>query len=187
MNRLPQTGSGAQVEATYDASGLVTYIRRTPPQTATWNASFTYDALDSVVFSSEPNAAHPSLHRRRRAHRRHLRSRHGRLGLTLRDASGKVLRRLKRQPTGTWTWVEDYFYMNGRLVASEVAAPERTLHFHQDHLGTPRLITNHMGARVALNTYLAFGRQFPRRQCFTHCRRYRAAQIQRPGTRQPRA
>ncbi|HEY0160215.1 MAG TPA: RHS repeat-associated core domain-containing protein, partial [Thermoanaerobaculia bacterium] len=78
-----------------------------------------------------------------------------------RDPSGKVLRRLKREPTGTWTWVEDYVYMNGRLVASEVAAPERTLHFHQDHLGTPRLITNHMGARVALHTYHAFGRQFP--------------------------
>jgi RHS repeat-associated protein len=162
-NRLPPIGSGVQVEATYDASGRVTYIRDMPPQTATWNASFTYDALDSVVFSSEPNAR---IHLYTASDERIATVGTNGAGTagsdwTLRDPSGKVLRRLKREPTGTWTWVEDYVYMNGRLVASEVAAPERTLHFHQDHLGTPRLITNHMGARVALHTYHAFGRQFP--------------------------
>ena len=31
-----------------------------------------------------------------------------------------------------------YIYLDGRMLAAETAGPHRTLHFHLDHLGTPR-------------------------------------------------
>ncbi|MFP5245577.1 MAG: RHS repeat-associated core domain-containing protein [Thermoanaerobaculia bacterium] len=75
---------------------------------------------------------------------------------TLRDTSGKVLRRLERSPDG-WRWRQDYIYLNDRLLASEVDASAKTLHFFLDHLGTPRLVTGNGGMRVAMHTYLPFG------------------------------
>jgi RHS repeat-associated protein len=157
-NRLPQAGT--DVKATYDPSGRITYVR---DMTGTWDANFTYDALDSVVTSDEPT---PRIHLYTASDERIATigiAGGGTAGSdwTLRDPSGKVLRRLARSASGTWTWVGDYVYMNGQLVAAEVPTPERTLHFHRDHLGTPRLITNHAGARVGLHTYYAFGREIP--------------------------
>jgi RHS repeat-associated protein len=78
---------------------------------------------------------------------------------TLRDATGKVLRRLSSTPSGSWTWEEDYIYRDGRLLAAEVPGPAKTLHFHLDHLGTPRLITGNGGAQIARHTYYPFGKE----------------------------
>jgi YD repeat-containing protein len=76
---------------------------------------------------------------------------------TLRDASAKVLRRFARDANGTWRWDEDYVYRGSQLLAAEV--PGNTLHFHLDHLGTPRVITGNGGARIATHTYYPFGRE----------------------------
>ncbi len=75
---------------------------------------------------------------------------------TIRDLSARVLRRYSRSG-GTWTWQQDYVYRDGQLLASEIPGPERTLHYHPDHLGTPRLITNYAAAEVSRHTYYAFG------------------------------
>jgi RHS repeat-associated protein len=79
---------------------------------------------------------------------------------TIRDTSGKVLRRFK-QPSATapWVWDEDYIYRDGQLLAAEVASRERTLHFHPDHLGTPRLITGNGGALVSTRELHPFGEE----------------------------
>jgi RHS repeat-associated protein len=76
---------------------------------------------------------------------------------TIRDAGGQVLRRLHKSTSGQWSWQEDYVYRDGQMLASEVATREKTLHYHLDHLGTPRLITGNGGAQVALHTYDPFG------------------------------
>jgi RHS repeat-associated protein len=76
---------------------------------------------------------------------------------TLRDASGQVLRRLHKSTSGQWSWQEDYVYRDGQMLAAEVATREKTLHYHLDHLGTPRLITGNGGAQVSLHTYDPFG------------------------------
>jgi RHS repeat-associated protein len=76
---------------------------------------------------------------------------------TIRDASGQVLRRLHKSTTGQWSWQEDYVYRDGQMLAAEVATREKTLHYHLDHLGTPRLITGNGGAQVSLHTYDPFG------------------------------
>ena len=76
---------------------------------------------------------------------------------TLRDASARVLRRFERDAAGAWHWDEDYIYRGAQLLAAEV--PGNTLHFHVDHLGTPRVITGNGGARIAAHTYYPFGRE----------------------------
>jgi RHS repeat-associated protein len=78
---------------------------------------------------------------------------------TLRDASGKVLRRVSRTPTGPWKWEQDYIYRGSHLLAAEVADNRKTLRFHLDHLGTPRLITANGGVEVARPRYFAFGQE----------------------------
>jgi RHS repeat-associated protein len=76
---------------------------------------------------------------------------------TIRSLSGEVLRRVFRRD-GAWSWDRDYIYGDG-LLAAETTGPEKTLHFHLDHLGTPRLITGNGGAKVSLHHYHAFGRE----------------------------
>jgi RHS repeat-associated protein len=76
---------------------------------------------------------------------------------TIRSLSGEVLRRVSRSG-GEWSWDRDYIYGDG-LLAAETSGPEKTLHFHLDHLGTPRLITGNGGAKVSLHHYHAFGRE----------------------------
>lgn len=89
---------------------------------------------------------------------------------TIRDFQGQVLREFEGPPTlnenvagtnfqtETWKWVEDYVYQEGQLVAAE-RQPELggRRHFHLDHLGTPRLITNQAGLKFALHDYFAYG------------------------------
>ena len=58
---------------------------------------------------------------------------------TLRDLDAKVLREYA-QDTAGWSASEDYLYRDGQLLAAET--PSGPKHFHLDHLGTPRLITN---------------------------------------------
>jgi RHS repeat-associated protein len=78
---------------------------------------------------------------------------------TIRDPSHKVLRVYSKSMVGgeRWTWKEDYIYREGQLLAAAIDGPARTLHFHLDHLGTPRLITGNGGATVAKHTYHPFG------------------------------
>lgn len=80
---------------------------------------------------------------------------------TIRDPGGKVLRRLTRTNglPGSWRWDEDYIYRDGQMLAAEVATPAGTLHYHLDHLGTPRVITGNGGAVVGQHTYHAFGKE----------------------------
>jgi RHS repeat-associated protein len=75
---------------------------------------------------------------------------------TLRGLDGKVLR-VYRESGGVWTWVQDYVYRDGALLATIDSAGTR--HVHLDHLGTIRLTTNSSGSQVALHTYLPFGQE----------------------------
>ncbi len=55
-----------------------------------------------------------------------------------------------------WTW-KDYVYREGTLLAN--VSPAGTVHFHPDHLGSPRVISDAQGAAKALHTYLPFGEE----------------------------
>jgi RHS repeat-associated protein len=66
---------------------------------------------------------------------------------TVRDLSGRVLREYDETITGrgtsSWTWRKDYVYRGGALLGAYVNenGAEKRVHYHLDHLGTPRLIT----------------------------------------------
>ncbi|HUO83500.1 MAG TPA: RHS repeat-associated core domain-containing protein [Thermoanaerobaculia bacterium] len=78
---------------------------------------------------------------------------------TVRGLDQKVLREWESTGgtygTDTWTWKKDYVYRASHLLAA--VTPTGTTHFHLDHLGTPRLITDGEGAKVAEHTYYPFG------------------------------
>jgi RHS repeat-associated protein len=74
---------------------------------------------------------------------------------TLRGIDGKVLREYSNN--GTWTLASDYIYRNGLLLAAET--PQGIRHFHLDHLGTPRLITDSFGQQQAYHVYYPYGEE----------------------------
>lgn len=75
---------------------------------------------------------------------------------TLRDLGGKVLREYLADGVG-WRVERDYIYRDGLLLAAETPAGVR--HFHLDHLGTPRAITDSAGTRLSYHVYLPFGEE----------------------------
>jgi len=81
---------------------------------------------------------------------------------TIRDFNtGKVLREF--QDAGlvsgdAWEWTEDYVYAGGTLVGAETEqAWGGKRHFHLDHLGTVRMVTNDQHMRYSRNDFLPFG------------------------------
>ena len=74
---------------------------------------------------------------------------------TLRGLDAKVLREYTTSPT--WAVSEDYIYRDGLLLAAET--PAGTRHFHLDHLGTPRLVSNNLGTQAAYHVYYPFGEE----------------------------
>lgn len=78
---------------------------------------------------------------------------------TVRDLDNKVLRELTSTDGGAFTWTKDYVWRNSLLLAS--LQPEgdavTTYHYHLDHLGSPRRITDASDEIVAFHDYYAFG------------------------------
>src|SRR6185503_12650320 len=60
-----------------------------------------------------------------------------------------------------WTWKKDYVWRDAKLLASRQREGEATTtyHYHLDHLGTPRRITDQKDAVVDWRDYHAFGRE----------------------------
>lgn len=152
-NRLKSTGS-YNVFGQYDAAGRMTsYVGRD---------IFWYDALDMMKESVVQNQRKVYLYTasdERLASITISGATETTSSWTVRDTGGQVLRAYNKSMTGgeRWWWTEDYIYRDGKLVAAEVDTPTKTLHFHPDHLGTPRLITGNGGATVARHDYQPFG------------------------------
>jgi RHS repeat-associated protein len=78
---------------------------------------------------------------------------------TLRDLGGQVLREYIQDRAQGYAWhVErDYVYRDGALLAAET--PQGTRHFHLDHLGSPRLVTDGAGNKKGFHAYFPFGEE----------------------------
>ena len=87
---------------------------------------------------------------------------------TIRDTSGKVLREFASQNsssgalgTASWKWVKDYIWRDNLLLATRQIEPgataPSTYHYHLDHLGTPRRITDDANRIIGVHDYHAFG------------------------------
>lgn len=79
---------------------------------------------------------------------------------SVRDLGGEVLREFTSVEGASLAqsnrlWTKDYVWRDGLLLASTDATG--TYHYHLDHLGTPRLITDANHVRVAEHAYYPFG------------------------------
>jgi RHS repeat-associated protein len=76
---------------------------------------------------------------------------------TLRDNGNSVLRDVEYLSTG-WRWVEDYVHgSTGLLATLESVGGEK--HYHLDHLGSPRLVTNAAKQVVARHVLAPYGEE----------------------------
>ncbi|HEX4955562.1 MAG TPA: RHS repeat-associated core domain-containing protein [Thermoanaerobaculia bacterium] len=77
---------------------------------------------------------------------------------TLRGAGSQVQRIYTETGTGhLWQVEKDYLYRGDKPLWSAGSGQSRAL--HTDHLGTPRLLTDHTGAVAAFHTYFPFGEE----------------------------
>ncbi len=76
--------------------------------------------------------------------------------ITPRGLNNEVLREYQIS-NAQWTWTKDYIYAGSRLLASEAPGGTNAVrHYHLDHLGTPRVITNHQGISINPMPYQYF-------------------------------
>ena len=76
----------------------------------------------------------------------------------IRDAQAHVVREFTSPASApaNWTWTNDNMFRGALLLASDSPTAGRR-HYHLDHLGTPRLITDDYGRTVAEYEYYPFG------------------------------
>ena len=149
------SGSGGQsgnVVAVYDAAGNEASLnagstRRFDPlsimTSAGGDAFYIYTAADERIASSNLNGSYRRW--------------------TLRGADQKILREFVETVVSgqrRWTWDRDYVYRDGLLLGGyrNDADTHRTMyHYHVDHLGSPRLVTDKRGVRVVEEETFPFG------------------------------
>jgi RHS repeat-associated protein len=146
-NRLSSTtGSEGQTTVAYDARGNVTQALE---------HTFTWDALGQLIRVTKGTAVND----------RYAYTADGERILTadaitnkklitLRGADAKVLREYLISGS-TWDY-KDYVHAGGQLVTT-VSSTSGIRHYHLDHLGSTRLVTDRGGARSKAYTYLPYG------------------------------
>ncbi|HEX6096959.1 MAG TPA: RHS repeat-associated core domain-containing protein [Thermoanaerobaculia bacterium] len=117
----------------------------------TYGRVFIYDANDERVAVQEYGVpgedAAPSVRER----------------WTLRGLNNEGLREFERVrgQSAEWRWSKDYLYAGSRLIAGVTPSGggETVDHYHTDHIGSVRLVTDAFGNPVDNRTYWAFGEE----------------------------
>ncbi|MCP3994678.1 MAG: hypothetical protein GY722_06400 [bacterium] len=142
-NLTDVTLSGEHYVYTYDPLNMMKHLQSTTDQARV----FLYDADDERVMTFDCAFVQCATQT-------------GRLTTTIRGLDGKVLRVYNFNFGQPWDWVRDYVYRDGLLLASvepDGGGGETTSHFHLDHLGSPRQITDGSAVETAFHTYYPFG------------------------------
>jgi RHS repeat-associated protein len=71
---------------------------------------------------------------------------------------GSVLSEFSNPSPGVGTWLKDYIYLNGQLLATESVTDGTRYHF-SDHLGTPRVIADAGGNVLSRHDYYPYGKE----------------------------
>jgi RHS repeat-associated protein len=143
--------------------------------TAQGDLRFTYDALNMMTRAQSASIPAPHVEYIYTADDERIAVRDLATGgwrWTLRDASGKVLRELTSRNasdgslgTASWTWTRDNVWRDSLLLASRQRDPHTsaitTYHYHLDHLGTPRQVTDDAKMIVGRHSYHPFGPTVP--------------------------
>lgn len=81
----------------------------------------------------------------------------GRERWSVRGPDARVLRDFEYLSTG-WRWIEDYIHYGGGLLATE-SDIDGEKHYHLDHLGSPRLVTDTSQQVKARHVYAPYGEE----------------------------
>jgi RHS repeat-associated protein len=135
------TGSSTSDEFTFDALGVMTRLRSIDDQ------AYVYDTDNERILTIQFAGTTERYHR-----------------YAVRGVDNKVARELIFDPgTGVWSLARDYVYRSGMLIASfsspTATTPDR--HYHLDHLGSTRLVTDGAAFAVAGLKYWPFGQEMP--------------------------
>lgn len=143
-NVLGFTLFGETFDFQYDPLNRMKHLRSNTDQARV----FLYDSDDERTFTFDCPASDCD-------------SQEARLEATIRSFDHKILRSY-RQPFGqSWAWQADYVYRDDDLLAAveDDGGVASRIHFHLDHLGTPRQITDEDAQEVALHSYYPFGEE----------------------------
>ena len=157
------TSNGAQ----YDDAGNLIAIQNTV-NGVTYSASYTYDSLGRLARATAGSDDQQFIYT---ADDERIAIRNGQNWTwTVRDLDGKVLREFTSLepngqpglPTLNRQWAKDYIWRDGLLLATVTpttpgANTTVTRHYHLDHLGTPRLVSNDAGVQIGIHAYYPFG------------------------------
>ncbi|HSY52628.1 MAG TPA: RHS repeat-associated core domain-containing protein [Thermoanaerobaculia bacterium] len=154
------TGNGA----VYDAAGNLISITNTVNNTS-FTSTYVYDSAGSMAQATAGSDVRQFIYT---ADDERIATRNGQSWTwTVRALDNKVLREFTSLepngspglPTTARQWSKDYVWRDGLLLASVSAStsgPPITEHFHLDHLGTPRLVSNDNGVQMAIHAYYPF-------------------------------
>jgi RHS repeat-associated protein len=141
--------------ATYDAAGNLT---------AYSGNTYTYDATGMLIRDTAVAGGREYVYTASGERIAVVQSSTSTWNWTLRDFSGKVLREMTSTATANgshtnWTWTKDNIWRDSQLLSSlqRSGASTSTFHYHLDHLGTPRLVSNTSGTIIGVHDYAAFG------------------------------
>ena len=163
----PATNHITSNGALYDAAGNLIAIQNMV-NGVTWSASYTYDAAGSLARATTGSDDRQFIYT---ADDERIATRNGQNWTwTVRDLDNKVLREFTSlEPNGqpglpilNRQWSKDYIWRDGLLLASVTptmpgASTTLTQHFHLDHLGTPRLVSNDAGVQIGIHACYPFG------------------------------
>ena len=153
--------------AVYDAAGNLISITNTVNGTS-FTSTYDYDALGNMTRASAGSDVRQFIYT---ADGERIATRNGQNWTwTVRGLDGKVLREFTSLepnnspglPTLNPQWAKDYIWRDGLLLATvEPTTPGAsttiTKHYHLDHLGTPRVVTNDAGVQIGIHAYYPFG------------------------------
>jgi RHS repeat-associated protein len=162
----PNTNHIISNGAQYDDAGNLISITNTVNGTA-YTSTYTYDAAGNLSRATAGSDDRQFLYT---ADGERIATRNGQSWTwTIRGLDGKVLREFTSLETSAsplvlsnHTWSKDYIWRDGQLLATvEPTTPGAnttiTKHFHLDHLGTPRVVSNDAGVQIATHAYYPFG------------------------------
>ena len=145
---------------TYDARGNVTHAN---------GHVYTYDALNTMTTDTAPGGAVREFVYTVGGERLAVHDVAGQWwNWTVRGLDNKVLREFTSRDgidgmisSSGWKWTKDYVWRDGLLLATVQPNADRTgtltYHYHLDHLGTPRLVTDQDGRIAGVHDYHPFG------------------------------
>jgi RHS repeat-associated protein len=153
--------------ALYDAAGNLIAIQNTV-NNVSYTSAYVYDAVGSLARATAGSDDRQFIYT---ADDERIATRNGQSWTwTVRDLDNKVLREFTSVepngqpglPTSSRQWAKDYVWRDGLLLVSVTpttpgANTTLTEHFHLDHLGTPRLVSNDAGFRIGIHAYYPFG------------------------------